>query len=82
MARRAHLKSRLGCRVCKQRKVKCDERKPVCDRCVTAGRRTKGLTREAGGGESIGEKRSRKGQARILVYSYSLPDQARFLFVE
>ncbi|KAH7111515.1 Upc2 protein [Dactylonectria estremocensis] len=39
MARRAHLKSRLGCRVCKQRKVKCDERKPVCDRCVTAGRR-------------------------------------------
>ncbi|KAI3572650.1 hypothetical protein IWW34DRAFT_708134 [Fusarium oxysporum f. sp. albedinis] len=38
MARRAHNKSRLGCRVCKQRKVKCDERKPACDRCVTAGR--------------------------------------------
>ncbi|GKU09886.1 unnamed protein product [Fusarium langsethiae] len=39
MARRAHNKSHIGCRVCKQRKVKCDERKPICDRCVTAARR-------------------------------------------
>ncbi|KAH7190935.1 hypothetical protein DER44DRAFT_851035, partial [Fusarium oxysporum] len=38
MARRAHNKSRLGCRVCKQRKIKCDEGKPACDRCVTTGR--------------------------------------------
>ncbi|KAH6968154.1 hypothetical protein DER45DRAFT_545497 [Fusarium avenaceum] len=38
MARRAHNKSRLGCRVCKQRKIKCDEGKPACERCVVTGR--------------------------------------------
>ncbi|CAF3454544.1 unnamed protein product [Fusarium graminearum] len=44
MARRAHNKSRLGCRVCKQRKIKCDEGKPACDRCVTTGRQCSYLT--------------------------------------
>ncbi|KIY02313.1 uncharacterized protein Z520_02451 [Fonsecaea multimorphosa CBS 102226] len=32
--RRAHQKSRTGCKNCKQRKVKCDERRPVCDKCA------------------------------------------------
>ncbi|RDW88575.1 hypothetical protein BP6252_00607 [Coleophoma cylindrospora] len=31
--RRAHRKSRMGCRHCKLRKVKCDEVKPVCGSC-------------------------------------------------
>ncbi|KAL2816969.1 hypothetical protein BJX63DRAFT_132519 [Aspergillus granulosus] len=36
-ARRAHKKSRNGCLVCKQRRVKCDERKPACRRCEQYG---------------------------------------------
>ncbi|OQV00918.1 Fungal specific transcription factor domain-containing protein [Cladophialophora immunda] len=32
--RRAHQKSRTGCKNCKQRKVKCDEKRPVCDKCA------------------------------------------------
>ncbi|KAL3461642.1 hypothetical protein BJX64DRAFT_152244 [Aspergillus heterothallicus] len=36
-ARRAHKKSRKGCLVCKQRRVKCDERKPSCLRCENYG---------------------------------------------
>ncbi|GAW14073.1 hypothetical protein ANO14919_034650 [Xylariales sp. No.14919] len=32
--RRAHHKSRLGCKTCKSRKIKCDERKPVCGNCA------------------------------------------------
>ncbi|KAI0198883.1 hypothetical protein F4808DRAFT_434122 [Astrocystis sublimbata] len=32
--RRSHPKSRLGCRTCKSRKIKCDERKPACGNCV------------------------------------------------
>ncbi|KAL3420635.1 hypothetical protein PVAG01_07080 [Phlyctema vagabunda] len=28
-----HRKSRLGCRVCKSRKIKCDEMRPVCGNC-------------------------------------------------
>lgn len=32
-AKRPHRKSRLGCRNCKTRKVKCDEKKPSCKNC-------------------------------------------------
>ena len=34
---RAHTKSRLGCRNCKLRRVKCDESKPQCNRCTSFG---------------------------------------------
>ncbi|KAL0573939.1 transcription factor [Marasmius crinis-equi] len=30
---RAHNKSRLGCNLCKKRRVKCDEKRPVCGSC-------------------------------------------------
>lgn len=32
-SRRSHTKSRLGCKQCKTRKVKCDELRPVCGNC-------------------------------------------------
>lgn len=32
--RRAHTKSRLGCDVCKRRRIKCDESFPQCSRCI------------------------------------------------
>ncbi|OBT88967.1 hypothetical protein VE02_02870 [Pseudogymnoascus sp. 03VT05] len=32
--RRSHRKTRTGCKACKARKVKCDERKPICRRCA------------------------------------------------
>lgn len=35
--RKAHRKSRLGCRNCKLRSIKCDEKKPSCDRCTSIG---------------------------------------------
>ena len=38
MVRKNHKKSRLGCLVCKKRKVKCDETKPTCRRCKSSGR--------------------------------------------
>ncbi|KAL2847525.1 hypothetical protein BJY01DRAFT_212478 [Aspergillus pseudoustus] len=31
--RRTHRKSRHGCKACKQRRVKCDEERPVCSNC-------------------------------------------------
>ncbi|KAI1029528.1 hypothetical protein LB504_010649 [Fusarium proliferatum] len=34
MQRRAHQKSRNGCRNCKRRRVKCDEGKPSCSNCI------------------------------------------------
>ncbi|CAH0057743.1 unnamed protein product [Clonostachys solani] len=33
--RRGHSKSRFGCKQCKKRKVKCDEAKPSCLKCVS-----------------------------------------------
>ncbi|KAF8857841.1 hypothetical protein BDZ45DRAFT_422747 [Acephala macrosclerotiorum] len=35
--RRSTKRSRTGCLTCKFRKVKCDEKKPECDRCVAFG---------------------------------------------
>ncbi|KAF4539473.1 putative C6 finger domain protein [Lasiodiplodia theobromae] len=32
--RRSHRKSRDGCKNCKRRRIKCDESKPVCNKCV------------------------------------------------
>ncbi|KAJ5103032.1 hypothetical protein N7532_003561 [Penicillium argentinense] len=36
-ARRAHKKSRGGCVTCKKRRVKCDEQKPLCQKCQNKG---------------------------------------------
>lgn len=36
--RRVHRKSRNGCLICKQRRVKCDERRPICGNCAVRDR--------------------------------------------
>ncbi|KAI0466590.1 hypothetical protein F4859DRAFT_497285 [Xylaria cf. heliscus] len=38
MNRRTHKKSRLGCRECKRRHIKCDENRPACSHCVITHR--------------------------------------------
>ncbi|RYC55874.1 hypothetical protein CHU98_g10327, partial [Xylaria longipes] len=40
--RARHAKARTGCVTCKRRKVKCDEAKPNCARCIKAGHRCAG----------------------------------------
>ncbi|TDZ48423.1 Aspercryptin biosynthesis cluster-specific transcription regulator atnN [Colletotrichum trifolii] len=42
MARKGSRKVRTGCITCKIRKVKCDENKPACNRCLTTGRKCDG----------------------------------------
>ncbi|KAI1775988.1 hypothetical protein F4818DRAFT_415670 [Hypoxylon cercidicola] len=42
MPRKGSSKVRTGCSTCKIRKVKCDEGKPQCQRCVGTGRRCDG----------------------------------------
>ncbi|KAH6660963.1 hypothetical protein BKA67DRAFT_654113 [Truncatella angustata] len=51
--RRKNAKS--GCRTCKLRKVKCDERKPSCHRCISAGRVCAGYGIWGGGGNQYGD---------------------------
>ncbi|RBR19156.1 uncharacterized protein FIESC28_05621 [Fusarium coffeatum] len=43
MPRKGSRKVRSGCLTCKARKIKCDETKPACLRCVNAGRVCQGL---------------------------------------
>ncbi|KAI5456477.1 hypothetical protein BGZ63DRAFT_325817, partial [Mariannaea sp. PMI_226] len=43
-------KVKSGCRTCKVRKVKCDEGRPACHRCVSTGRRCDGYGIWGGGG--------------------------------
>ncbi|KAI1291417.1 hypothetical protein F5Y03DRAFT_33623 [Xylaria venustula] len=38
MNRRSHRKSRLGCRECKRRHIKCDEKRPACAHCTITQR--------------------------------------------
>ncbi|KAL6825390.1 hypothetical protein J3E69DRAFT_334219 [Trichoderma sp. SZMC 28015] len=35
--RRSHVKSRNGCQTCKRKRVKCDEFRPICRRCLFTG---------------------------------------------
>ncbi|PMD45407.1 hypothetical protein L207DRAFT_524776 [Hyaloscypha variabilis F] len=35
--RQYHRKSRFGCSSCKKRRIKCDEAKPACKRCIDSG---------------------------------------------
>ncbi|KAM0717951.1 hypothetical protein Q7P37_006283 [Cladosporium fusiforme] len=39
-------KSRTGCRMCKTKRLKCDESKPACNQCVRRGRLCPGYKRE------------------------------------
>ncbi|KAK4180719.1 putative transcriptional regulatory protein [Triangularia setosa] len=49
--RRAHTKSRNGCQSCKQRRKKCDERRPRCTRCVDRGLSCQYQSRQQQGGK-------------------------------
>ncbi|KAJ4264424.1 hypothetical protein NW762_005624 [Fusarium torreyae] len=41
-----HKKSRAGCKTCKIRRVRCDETRPSCQRCVSSGRTCEGYRDE------------------------------------
>ncbi|KAM0281405.1 hypothetical protein ACHAQH_003527 [Verticillium albo-atrum] len=49
-------KVKSGCRTCKTRKVKCDEARPACKRCVTTGRVCDGYGIWGGGGNAYHER--------------------------
>ncbi|KAI1480185.1 hypothetical protein F4774DRAFT_379946 [Daldinia eschscholtzii] len=50
MARKGSHKVRTGCLTCKARKVKCDENKPHCNRCITTGRACSGYVTKPSSG--------------------------------
>ncbi|KAI1778625.1 hypothetical protein F4818DRAFT_305583 [Hypoxylon cercidicola] len=53
---RGKRKVKSGCRTCKLRRVKCDEARPVCCRCLSSGRVCEGYGIWGGGGNQYGRR--------------------------
>ncbi|KAL7797366.1 hypothetical protein V8C37DRAFT_308390 [Trichoderma ceciliae] len=51
-AKTGHRKVKTGCQTCKKRRVKCDEGRPACQRCVSTGRVCDGYGIWGGGGNA------------------------------
>ncbi|KAK6364835.1 hypothetical protein LTS17_011739 [Exophiala oligosperma] len=49
-------RSKLGCRTCKIRRVKCDEGRPACQTCLSTGRICDGYGIWGGGGNTYGQR--------------------------
>ncbi|KAL4804372.1 hypothetical protein BDV18DRAFT_143059 [Aspergillus unguis] len=54
--RKVKVRGRSGCRTCKIRKVKCDEKFPVCNRCISTGRVCDGYGIWGGGGNDYWQR--------------------------
>lgn len=61
--RKCTTKVRSGCRTCKIRKVKCDEGRPACYRCVSTGRSCDGYGIWGGGGSRYGAQEGTSSRA-------------------
>ncbi|KAI1284339.1 hypothetical protein F5Y07DRAFT_1056 [Xylaria sp. FL0933] len=79
--RATHAKARTGCLTCKRRKVKCDEAKPACARCVKSGHRCAGYEplpppKKAGAdtadGDSGSRSRHHSADSRSTVVTHTL----------
>ncbi|KAL4899924.1 hypothetical protein BDW74DRAFT_171184 [Aspergillus multicolor] len=69
-------KVRTGCATCKQRRIKCDERKPSCRNCERTGRRCEGypvIVPAAGGSGDAGDTRVWAQAPRQQITVYNLP---------
>ncbi|KAF2878480.1 hypothetical protein BDV95DRAFT_479319 [Massariosphaeria phaeospora] len=57
-------RSKSGCRTCRIRKVKCDEGRPACRRCISTGRVCDGYGIWGGGGNDYHQRRPSVAPAR------------------
>ncbi|KAK3322734.1 hypothetical protein B0H66DRAFT_515380 [Apodospora peruviana] len=64
--------SKTGCRTCKIRRVRCDELRPACYRCVSTGRVCDGYGIWGGGGNAYG---TAERLANIQAAQYARPQE-------
>ncbi|KAI1491151.1 hypothetical protein F5X96DRAFT_632660 [Biscogniauxia mediterranea] len=60
-------KVKTGCRTCKIRKVKCDEGRPACHRCVSTGRVCDGYGIWGGGGNAYGDRSAARESCNKVI---------------
>ncbi|KAE8406641.1 hypothetical protein BDV37DRAFT_242349 [Aspergillus pseudonomiae] len=63
-------KVKTGCRTCKARRVKCDESRPACRRCISTGRTCDGYGIWGGGGSPYGPPQANKA---LSIYCTPVP---------
>ncbi|KAF2758313.1 hypothetical protein EJ05DRAFT_499840 [Pseudovirgaria hyperparasitica] len=61
-------KTKTGCRTCRVRRIKCDEAKPFCRRCVSTGRQCDGYEVQ----DALTRKSSSASPVRLLIEDPSL----------
>ncbi|GAB1312756.1 hypothetical protein MFIFM68171_02966 [Madurella fahalii] len=69
---KANRRAKSGCRTCKIRRVKCDEGRPACQRCVSTGRVCDGYGIWGGGGNAYGTS---ERALNTLVHQLSRPSR-------
>ena len=74
--KRAHNKVRTGCLTCRKRRVKCDEKKPRCDRCLKADQTCEGY---GDTGEESLEPCPRNAESTTLLPRPNLSNFSAFL---
>ncbi|KAK3316535.1 hypothetical protein B0H66DRAFT_297250 [Apodospora peruviana] len=70
---KSHHKVKTGCRTCKTRKVKCDEGRPACRRCILTSRVCEGYG--IWGGGNIETRKTHKPLDNRLTLRRNPPDQ-------
>ncbi|EYE89998.1 Zn(II)2Cys6 transcription factor domain-containing protein [Aspergillus ruber CBS 135680] len=77
-SRRTHHKSRSGCSNCKRRRIKCDEKKPICTNCANhevectfSARESSELSSAASGSLSPSERRPQEKKYRFRTSQYT-----------
>ncbi|KAE8363556.1 hypothetical protein BDV27DRAFT_158720 [Aspergillus caelatus] len=63
-------KVKTGCKTCKARRVKCDESRPACRRCISTGRTCDGYGIWGGGGSPYGPPQINKA---LSIYCTPVP---------
>ncbi|KAK5995397.1 Aspercryptin biosynthesis cluster-specific transcription regulator atnN-like protein [Cladobotryum mycophilum] len=69
VSRLGHRKVKTGCVTCKKRRVKCDEAKPACQRCISTGRVCDGYGIWGGGGNAYdsAERTGSSAPSKLLL---------------
>ncbi|KAH8130854.1 hypothetical protein LI328DRAFT_159129 [Trichoderma asperelloides] len=72
-AKTGNRKVKTGCQTCKKRRVKCDEEKPACQRCISTGRVCDGYG-IWGGGNAYGSSNKAPSLSKLsLTYYKKMP---------
>ncbi|OTA56769.1 hypothetical protein K449DRAFT_468066 [Hypoxylon sp. EC38] len=72
-------RSRTGCWTCRIRKVKCDEARPICQRCFATGRRCDGYELQPVEVREVARKTERQLRSKTLEHSDSNMPQLELL---